>query len=138
MAEVKVEKLNLKQELFCQLYATNRTFFGNGVQSYIEAYEPDQNKQGWYAVARTRAYYLLTNIDILDRINELLELEPLNNTTVDKQLSFVINQSADMNAKVAAIREHNKLKQRITDKMDITTKGLPINLVSYKDKEKNE
>jgi hypothetical protein len=32
-------KLNPKQELFCELYATDREFFGNGVQSSIEAYD---------------------------------------------------------------------------------------------------
>jgi hypothetical protein len=32
-------KLNPKQEQFCQLYASDREFFGNGVESYIEVYE---------------------------------------------------------------------------------------------------
>ena len=40
-------KLTPQQELFCQLYAGDREFFGNGVQSYIEAYKVDTTKKGW-------------------------------------------------------------------------------------------
>ena len=40
-------KLTPQQELFCQLYAGDREFFGNGVQSYIEAYNVDTSKPGW-------------------------------------------------------------------------------------------
>lgn len=120
----KVEpSLNPKQELFCQLYATNRDMFGNGVEAYAEAYDLDMSKGPDYNTARTNASRLLTNANILKRIDELLELGPLNNTTVDKQLAFVITQNADLSSKVAAIREYNKLKARITEKIDHTTKG---------------
>ena|SRR5215203_294398 len=40
----KETKLNPKQESFCKLYATDREFFGNGVESYIEVYNPDRSK----------------------------------------------------------------------------------------------
>ena len=121
--------LNPKQEYFCELFASNREFFGNGVQSYIESYQPDQTKKGWYNVARSRASELLTSPNILNRINELLDLGPLNNEFVDKQLGFVITQNADFPSKVAAIREFNKLKKRITEKLDLTSGGKPFQVV---------
>lgn len=118
--------LNPQQELFCKLYASDREFFGNGTQSYIEAYGVDATKPGSYAAARSSASEFLTNPNILDRINHYLDLGGLNDATVDKELLFVIRQHDDKASKVAAIREYNKLKQRITDKIDHTSGGKPI------------
>lgn len=115
--------LNPKQELFCQLYATEKEFFGNGVQSYIEAYEPDTSKPNWYKSACVCASQLLSNIKVCQRITELLEDGMLNDLNVDKQLSLVIMQNSDLSSKVAAIREYNKLKTRILTKIDHTTNG---------------
>lgn len=115
--------LNQKQELFCQLYATDREFFGNGVQSYVEAYEPDTSKPNWYKTACSVASEMLSKPKVYDRINELLELGGLNDAFVDKELLFLIKQHDDKSAKVAAIREYNKLKSRITEKIDHTSKG---------------
>jgi hypothetical protein len=117
---------NPKRELFCQLYATHRSFFGNGVQAYGEAYDIDLSNPRSYAGARTSAYELLTNPDILSRIDELLELGPLNDTVVDRHLAFVIEQHADMKAKNAAISEYNRVKGRIKTKLDVTTAGKPL------------
>lgn len=113
------EKLNERQKRFCELYASTEEFFGNGVQSYIEAYNPDRSKPGWYNSARSSASENLTKPDILEYINELLDAGGLNNEFVDKQLLFLINQQADFSAKIQAIREYNKLKQRITEKQEI-------------------
>src|SRR5688572_8866115 len=121
--------LNPKQKKFAQLYATVAEFFGNGVQSYIEAYEPDQSKPNWYRTARSRASELLTNPNVLVRINELLDLT-LNDQHVDKQLALIITQNADFSSKVAAIREYNKLKQRIVEKIDHTSGGKPIPILA--------
>lgn len=129
--EAKKEKLNPKQELFCQLYATDETFFANGVQTYIEVYEPDQSKPNWYKIACQSASQLLSNIKVLNRINELLESEGLNDAFVDKQLLFLINQQVDFKAKLGAMKEYNALKKRITSKLDLTTDGQPIQIVRY-------
>jgi len=115
-------RLNAKQELFCQLYASDREFFGNGVQSYIEAYEPDQSKPNWYRTARSRASELLTSPNVLRRIDEIFEAHGLNDQFVDKQLEKLIVQDADFTNKLAAIREYNKLKQRITEKKEVHVK----------------
>lgn len=134
---MKKDKLNPKQEKFCQVYATDREFFGNGVESYMEAYGVDKSKKNWYKVAQSSASRLLSNAIICERINELLENTGLNDEFVDKQLRFLLTQHADFNAKAQAIREYNKLKQRITEKTDVTSGGNPIQIsqVSYLSKD---
>lgn len=129
MAE-KVKRLTPKQELFCQLYSSDKEFFGNGVESYAEAFDIDISLPGQYNVAKVGAYRLLTTPYVLERINKLLELGPLNDTSVDKQLGFVIAQNADLGSKVAAIREYNKLKKRINDKLPGADKDNPVYIVS--------
>lgn len=126
MAKKKTTKkkavLNAKQEKFCQLYATDEQFFCNGVQSYIEAYKPKKTTS-WYNSAKTSAFNLLTKPNILKRIDELLELDGLNDQFVDKQLNKLIHQDADFKSKLGAIKEFNKLKQRITEKSEVEHKG---------------
>jgi hypothetical protein len=61
---------------------------------------------------------LLTNSNILSRINEELDAAGLNDNFVDKQLLFAITQNADLSSKVRAIQEYNKLKQRIIEKLE--------------------
>jgi hypothetical protein len=109
---------NKKWEKFCNVYVSETEFFGNGTQSYIEVYKP-KKVGNWYASARSCAQRLLTYVDIIDRINKLLQLDGLNDTAVDKQLAFIIAQYSDLPSKIAAIREYNKLKQRITDKSEM-------------------
>ena len=111
----KAKNLTAKQEYFAQLYASDREFFGNGVESYIEAYDFDMTKKNAYNVAASAASRLLRNVSVLARINEIMELGNLNDEFVDKQLAFVITQNADFGAKIQGIREYNKLKRRITD-----------------------
>ncbi len=108
--------LNQQQEAFCQLYVNNeKEFFGNGVESYIEAYDPDR-EGNWYKSAAASASRLLTNVKVVARINELLETGGFNNENVDKQHLFLINQHADLKTKLGAIKEFNALKKRVEDK----------------------
>lgn len=129
MAGKKSDELNQKQKLFCALYASDREFFGNGVEAYAEAYNIDRNKPNWYSSAGAAASRLLKDGKILDEINKQLDLGGLNDATVDKELLFVIRQHSDYGAKTAAIREYNKLKQRIITKTDVTSGGKPIPLL---------
>lgn len=132
-------KLTPQQELFCQLYAGDREFFGNGVQSYIEAYNVNTSKPGWYGVAKSGASENLTKPYILERIDEIFEAHGLNDQFVDKQLEKLIVQDADFSAKMKAIQEYNKLKARSTEKKDITSGGekidMPVALVEFVDGE---
>ncbi len=109
--------LTAQQMEFCNLFVT-KEFFGNGVEAYIEAYEVDLTRKGAYDGARASASRLLTNANILKRINELLDGEGLNDQFVDKQLLLLLTQNADYSAKARAISEYNKLKQRITEKIE--------------------
>lgn len=113
-------KLNPKQRAFCELFASDREFFGNGVQSYIEAYDVDTSKKGAYNSARSMSSKLLTNVDILAYIDELFEARGLNDTFVDKQLEKLITQDAEFGVKIKAITEYNKLKGRIIQKQEVT------------------
>lgn len=113
------DKLKPKQRTFCEYFASDREFFGNGTQAYIEAYDIDITKKGAYAGARSSAYRLLTNADILAYIDSLLENAVLNDQFVDKQIAFLIAQSADFSAKISAIKEYNALKARITKKVAV-------------------
>lgn len=114
-----MSKLNPQQELFCKLYASDREFFGNGTQAYIEAYNVNTSDPRAYNSARSAAGRLLTNVAILARINEYLEDLVLNDSHVDKQLGFWITQKESPQASVAAIKEYNALKHRITKKLEI-------------------
>lgn len=132
--QAEVINLTPKQEKFCQLYATQIEFFGNGVASYMEAYNLNPQLPASYGTARTNASRMLTNANILDRINELLEQQYLNDSHVDKQLAFWINQKASPQAALAAIKEYNALKQRITEKKRLEIEGLKnVALVEFID-----
>lgn len=121
-AASKQSNLSAFEEKFCQLFATEREFFCNGVQSYIEAFDL---KPTQYGSAATKACTLLKKVDIQKRIEELVELDALNDATVDKQLAKVIVQDYDLSAKVAGVREYNKLKSRITQKIAHTFENDP-------------
>jgi len=65
-------------------------------------------------------------------MNELMDLTGFNNITADKQLLFVLQQNSDFKAKLFAIREYNKLRQRVKDPEDKPTQ-VNITLVNYGD-----
>lgn len=110
-------KLNLRQEKFCELYCSQDSeLFGNGVQAYIEAYEPDQTKPNWYKSVCAASSRLLSQVKVIERINQILEETGFNDAFIDKQLSFLITQHADFQSKLGAIKEYNKLKGRIVEK----------------------
>ena len=113
-----------KQKRFCELYVS-QDFFGNGTQSYIEAYGIDMNKKNAYNTARVCASENLAKPNIIAYINQLLEDGGLNDSHVDKQLLFVINQHADFPSKVAAIKEYNKVRGRITNKIEHSLGDVP-------------
>jgi len=116
----KKKLLNSEQENFCQLYVSPDTeFYGNGVQSYLEAYDKEISRRGnWYNTAKANAYRLLTKPEICKRINELLETGGFNDENVDKQHLFLLNQHADLKTKLGAIKEFNELKGRIKHKIE--------------------
>lgn len=127
--------LNLQQEEFCKLYMSpDRELFGNGAQCYLAIYGAEyllkHKKPMSYPVAQAAASRLLSKVMVIDRINGLLEEGGLTDVNVDKQLLFLINQHADLKTKVAAIREYNAVRNRVKNKLDLTSGGKPIKNVT--------
>ncbi len=115
--------------MFCQLFATHKEFFGNGVQSYIEAFNIPPSK---YQSAATLAARLLKKVHILDYINEILVKTGFSDEFADKQLSMLMTQNADFKSKLGAIKEYNALKTRIVKKIDTNVTGdITVNIVDY-------
>jgi hypothetical protein len=117
--------LTHRQEKFCKLFVYgDREHYGNGTLCYLEAYgitygfdeddedeeEPIKLKQNVAAAAASR---LLRNVKIINRINELLQEGGFNDTNVDRQHLFLINQFGDLKTKLGAIKEYNVLKRRV-------------------------
>ena len=124
------EVLTVRQEKFCQLYTSDIELFGNWVQAYLEVYDIDRTKSNWYKTACSLASRLTSNDKVLKRINELLVEKWFNDEFVDKQLLFLLTQHTDFSAKLWAIKEYNKLKQRIEEKMKMTHQ---INITNEED-----
>jgi phage terminase small subunit len=105
------KKLSLKQRRFCELYVTSSECFSNGTKSYMKAYGCT------YGSAKVNSSRLLTNINILTYMNELLEESGLNNVVVDNELRWLIMRRDErgLGAKMAAIREYNRLRGRVKD-----------------------
>lgn len=101
--------LSQKEEMFCRYYiGQDGCPIGNGTQAAKEAgYEAKT-----YTVYSSIAKENLRKPHILERIRELLDDTGLNDEIVDTELSFVVKQNSELNPKVSAIREYNKLKGR--------------------------
>lgn len=106
------QELTVRQRKFCELYALDIRFMGNGVQAYLEVYDVNTEKPGWYKTACACASRLLSNAKVFNHVNSLLEANGLNEAFVDKQLLFLLSQQDDKSAKMAAIKEFNRLKKR--------------------------
>ena len=135
--------LTLMQEEFCQAFLNRDVeLYGNGTKAYLATYGKRHfektGKQMKYEVAASLATETLKKTYVIERINKLLETGGLNDENVDRQLLFVVNQSADLSSKIRGISEYNKLKARITTKMDLLSggkaiKGNTIIFKSFKD-----
>lgn len=139
---------NAKWELFAHLYSGhhNSQLFGNGTQCYSLAYgytdkiaaaqemieELTSKGEAGYTVkvkaqeasirrmrnlCSVEAARLLVNPRIRNRCDWLLE-NMISSDFADRELQFVIAQRQDLQAKVQAIKEHNRVKQRVSDKVE--------------------
>lgn len=117
--EPVLENLSLRQKRFCQLYALDARFMGNWAQTYMEVYDIDTDKPNWYKTVCSAASRLLGNVKVYTYINELLISEWLNDQFADKQLLYLMSQHDDKTAKTAAIKEYNKLRARIIEKVEV-------------------
>jgi hypothetical protein len=124
------DKLTPKQNKFCLFFATDSECFGNATQTYIKVFS-SKKKPITYKTARTQASVLLTNPNILARVNKYMDEFIMNNVTVDRQLGFLIEQHADFGSKLGAIREFNKLRKRISE-APAGTKEMPFHIIIEK------
>lgn len=129
------ENLTPKEVIFCNLYASDREFFGNGVESYIEAFNINLSKPNAYLTAKSSASRLLKKPRVEKRINELLEESGLNDVNVDKQLGLLINQHVDLKTKLGAIKEYNDMKERVRRN---TPDTINMNFFSFTDERAKE
>ncbi len=119
--------LNLKQEEFCRLYATDKTVYGNATACYMKVYGIKNVLQ-----AKASAGQMIANVKITARINDLLSDEGFNDQNVDKQHLFVINQHKDLSVKMKGIEHYNKLRKRIDNKIELI---LPKPIMELEDDE---
>jgi len=126
-------KLTPEQELFCQCYVGyhDKELFSNKTRSFIYAYGRTERYNELLELknsnpsATTRAAFkkfenlcakggsdLFRNTQIVDRVNKLFD-SLYNNDHVDRELSYTITQRYDLASKVQAIREFNRISNRI-------------------------
>lgn len=125
--------LTLMQEQFCQYYINaDRELFGNGVHCYLatfgEQYQAVNKRPMKYEVACVLASRELSKVNIIKRINDLLEQGGFNDGNVDKQHLFLINQHADLKTKMSAIKEYNAVKKRVDNRAVVNIGGVNINV----------
>lgn len=115
------KKLNKNEMNFCTYYVTQE-FFCNWTQSYMKAY-PDAS----YDTAKVEASKFLTNPNVLNYIDSLLEEMGLNDQRADKELAKMLIQDEDKPSKMKALDMYYKItarvekgKQDALDKWDIS------------------
>lgn len=152
------KRLSPEQELFCQLYVGNhdRDLFGHGTKCYMQAYGHNQRieemqdqihvleqerERGYTAEvkslesdikraeksARSRASQLLALVSIRGRIDELMD-SMISEEFYDREMLYVATQRFDLASKVAAMREFNALKKRITKDPPATVGPITIQI----------
>ncbi len=109
-------ELSIAHELFCKKYIEYR---GNGVRAYCDAYDLDFEDGKVYNSSKVRASDLLTNVNIVTRIRELLDETGLNDLFVDNELKHLIWQDDDRGAKAKGIDIYNRIARRYDEKIEI-------------------
>lgn len=125
LSETLKENLTENEKLFADYYYNQSSdTFGNGTQSVIRAFGEDAfpNKEGGinYNYAGVKAHELLRMPKVYTYGEQWLTSQGFNDTSVDTQHSFLINQSADLSIKAKAIDIYNKLKNRYSEKVHLT------------------
>lgn len=115
-------ELNPRQQLFCQLFTFSKGHFGNGTRAYMTAY---YYKESQTRTAKTQAHVLLTNPTIREYIKKLLR-EKFANIEMDLELAKVAGQDSNLFAKMDAIKEYNKMMNRVSEKVEVTILPEPI------------
>lgn len=141
--EEKPKRIDPRWELFGELFASgvNRNTFNNAMRSYAVAfnyeekidkakeeltlipYSKDKERKekrkeilGMENVCKSAGGRLLTKVYILEIINRIYKRD-FTDVEADNQLLKAIKQDKDYPSKVAAVREFNRLKNRVEEKI---------------------
>lgn len=103
-----MDKLTLKQKMFCEAYIET---LGNATEAVIKAGYAVSGENGHpnRIIAKSIASENLTKPYICEYINMLLDRSGLNDKNVGIQLNFLINQFADLSVKARAIDIYYKI-----------------------------
>ena len=112
-----------KIEEFAKVYVSKENA-GDPVAAYLQAYDLPQSKA---KNIKSKAYHLLREPRVMEKVENLwqeqIEILGLTDHAVDMQLAALIHQCGDFRLKLDAIKEYNRLRQRVIDKLDVTTNG---------------
>lgn len=106
--ELEKEKEGAKKEGRNELIASNKKFD-------IEINQRQRRIKSLEKTARTMAAELLAKTGIRTRVDYLVD-SYISNDYTDRELQYVILQRFDLNSKVQAIKEFNRLKDRGSNK----------------------
>ena len=109
--------LSPRQLTFCKIFTSHEEVLWNGVRSYAKAYQIEDKIDTHYKAIQVCASRLLWNDIICRWINYILDMT-FSPEHIDSQLVLLARQQSDPRIKIEAIRELNKLKGRITDKLE--------------------
>ncbi len=132
-AKLQDKGMNAMHELFCRAYTgyTDPDCFNNKTKSFIYANHLEKehaelltNSQAYISGAKeklkrfenncaSQAVHLFRNVKIRDKINELFDSMFDDTRHADRELAYLIKQKKDLPSKVQAIREYNRMKDRI-------------------------
>ena len=105
-------ELRLRHRAFIQAYTTiGLSTFGNGTRAYLVAF-PDVQE----STANVKACQLMKRDYIKQAVASALDCQGFNDITVDGELLSVIKQDKELAPKVQAIKEYNKLRERVREK----------------------
>jgi len=117
---VKWPLKHLKHENFCQAYASNPDTYWNATASYALVYGMDASSykdSPSYDTCRANWARLLANASIRDRVDEI-RVNSLVDFRVDSKMASILYGWKD-EVSLSAIKEYNRLRQRITDKTEM-------------------
>lgn len=113
-----LKELNEKQQLFAELYISDKNCFGNATLAYRTAYNLTPTQ---YKAAAVSAHHLLRNPNVKAYVNKVLKAQ-MKDEAVDSEIGKIIKQDRDLVSKGMMIKEYNKLRQRITEKSEVVHK----------------
>lgn len=111
--------LDQQQIAFVRAYSSQANVGGPGLAEVAEIYGYDLGTP----IGKQRAYrtsaYLLRHEGVCTLLSVVLEVAGFNDSWVDRQLFYVVNQDFDLKAKLMGIELYMKLKQRLVKVLEV-------------------